>query len=247
MDNVTTLRLVKHKKLLKRKYRDIPLLYIFSMVLNDFYGDTIPKKSPEDWNPVSLHNTDGIFDPKYKGPVYDIGGADQAYTEWDDCTGIEQTKKYIERIKRDWLESPCYLTEPLNKMNKVGVLSDHFIFTREIISENTIIIGMFHIASKTLERYLITDVKRVCELLIRVRGEFSRILGPPPQREEGIKFSKEKWLVKQPSTKERLMHLSELIHDASAFEITDIHVKTILEAFWNHEDNIYEFPEQKIS
>jgi len=248
-------RLKEHSGLDLRRtvYKNIPLLFQITFALDGFYQEPSSQgTAPPTWNPIFLHYVYGIFDPYMRGFLHDKDpnpGENGLYEPWNGVNGLERTKYFLNLVQRVMEEENYHIKEePPEDVILVGdgypdfIMSTHFITTREMITHKTIIIGFFHLKTRTYQRYLIKDVKKVCGLLRVFNGDFKRLLGisTKPIPHKRILYSKE---YNKSLTKEELdKRLYQLISDASSIPITNEHILEMLKVLKKDKDNIYYFP-----
>ena len=170
-------------------YLDIPLVYQISYALSQFYD--LPKNTlkpvPPEWNPVLIFYTAGLFDPNMMGPQGTI--TEELWEPWPDAIGVEKTKEYANSIKEFIAKCDQYKDQkPLYRGERgwPTILYNHFVLTREVITNKTIILGFYHLETGRFRRYLIKDVKKLCKVLRVTKGDFPRLLGKLDPDESGI-------------------------------------------------------------
>lgn len=182
MTNILTMH--EHNSL-NHKYLGIPFCDQLRIALYEFYLDKMlaHKKSapnkhtftfPTHYDPVLIALIS--FDPMYVGKndckLFEYP-EEMQWKEWPDCNRIEKLEKFIDLLYNSLLKN-CRNTHkeifPLYKRNEY-IMLEHFIFVKEMISHNSIIIGFYHLASKTYRRYLIKDVGKVIKTLSQYKKE----------------------------------------------------------------------------
>ena len=227
-------RVLKFKKrdlnLFNDTYRGVSVLDQINFALSDFYSTPCSdkKEMPKEWNPIFIHYSCSIFDP------YRIGTADYAlkikdlYEPFQGASGVERTKIFLEQTKQ-LLSENAYHTEDFGLNHIEPTMSCHFITTREPIDENKDIIGFYHIESKKYKRYLINDVRKLCELLRFSSYDFPRIFGHSDEFQYyGRKLPKEEFQSR----------VSEFVEDASHIDIKDENILAMLSFFRDSDSNV---------
>ncbi len=184
--------IIDYKKkfnLWKEIYPGIDLCTEMHFALLQFYPSNsvlilshFSKLPPEEWNPIYFHYYNGEFDPYLMGQADTDCTSDKLFTPWEGANGEERAGLYALYVKEQIDTSDYYKIRKLSpgmKYNKSldAVLSTRFIHTREKVSDNSIILGFYHIEPDIFERYLVKDLKQVCETFRFVDGDFVRILG----------------------------------------------------------------------
>jgi len=131
-------------------------------------------------------------------------------------TANENIDAYLERINTNIAIDSVTSTDEL--------ILNHFIVTQEVINENSIILGFFHLCTHVYNRYKIKDITRLCELLRVAQGDFSQILGKASPDDFKIYNT-------NVNRKKYLSEISSLISNASFTPIQDTHILKMLKYF----------------
>lgn len=142
-------------------------------------------------------------------------------------TNKDNLEEYLTQIKTNRGETSISSTDEL--------VLNHFIITQEVLSKNSIVLGFFHTALHSYNRYKIKNIIKLCELLRVMRGDFSQILGKASPDDFKIYNSN--------ITKKRyLSEISSLISSASFIPIQNEHIFEMLKYFNIHGGNICPLP-----
>lgn len=202
---ITILNTIENKVNLEKKvFIRIPLQDLFEFAITQFYPPdwlrVVPaqiKETPPEWNPVYIHYY-REFDPYMRGLDDVDQRSEELFTPWEGVNGLERARVYAEEVKNQ-IDSSDYFKKSILSIEFPyecldSLLFRRFIFTREKVSYNSIILGFYHIAAGTYERYLIKDLKKYCRILRKSDGDFVKILGSSkyPKRRFNIKSEEEK-------------------------------------------------------
>lgn len=229
-------KLDQNSNILNNTYEGIPVLQQIKFALSNFYSTPChnKKETPEQWNPIFLHYTCGIFDPTRVGPSDYLknGGVDALFQPWEGASGVQRTEMFLEKTKKMMDEQKYYdNSDALAKKTPEHTMSTHFIITREVIDDNTDILGFYHIESRKFKRYLIKDVRRLCELLRFSNHDFTRIFGYPES--DSYEFYNDNL-----SKEEFESEVSMVIENARNIDITDKNILTMLSYLRDTGDNV---------
>lgn len=170
-------------------YPGVPLKMGLHFALIQFYPSKavlelsgFSKQPPKEWNPIYFHYYNGEFDPYLMGQADTDHKGELLFTPWKDATGVEKAISYAKAVKAKINEYDYYKTRVLSEtggsnLEIDALLSTRFIWTKEQLTENSIILGVYNIAEDVYSRYLIKDLKKVCSTLRFFDGDFYRVLG----------------------------------------------------------------------
>jgi hypothetical protein len=146
---------------------DLLQFALFNFSIKPF--DPLGGKAPDNWNPILYYGEMGQFDP------YMMNGTQARYsdgipwTAWPKVNGLERTKLFLESIRRQVFNPNNYkksvnLVRTLS-IKKFMIKDTHFIYTKEIISDNKIIITICNKITKRFKRIHIIDLEKVINIL----------------------------------------------------------------------------------
>ena len=230
MKNVFNLENYKHN-IFNDTYKDISIIEQINFALSGFYCTPChhKKETPDEWNPLFLHFWFGGFDP-YRISMCECSTEDltDLFELRKNMSGLEATKEYLEDIK-EIIGKDNHHTDIFRAVSQTSILSNHFIITKEPLTDNSEIIGFFHLETKTFRRYVIKDVKKLCELLRFSSHDFTKIFGYPEKTE----------VFKHDTSKEEFQkEFLNLVESAQHIEIENEHILEMLACFRDKKSNV---------
>ena len=194
-------------------------IYYFEIVPFDPDGG----KAPDTWNPIFTCRSMG-YDP------YMMNGSDARslqktpWTSWPEANGVERTRLYMDAQYKYIVEPSWYKKIPIphnSPTSKSEIMRKHFVFTKEIISDNEVVINICYLATKKYKRIHIKNYKALLTNIFIV-NKFGNL---------------EKKQLKRSDTNK----LKNIVSDGSQIEIQDENVKEILTKLEFLKPKIYEF------
>lgn len=180
-------------------------------------------KAPDTWNPIFTCRCMG-YDP------YMMHGSDARplqktpWTSWPGPNGIERTRLYMDAQYKYIVEPGWYKRLPIplhTPSGKNEIMRKHFVYTKEIISDNEVVITFCNIATRKYKRVHITDYKVLINSLF-TRNKFNNLEHKQPRQFDTKKLKK-------------------IVLDGSLIKIQDENIKEILTRLDFMNSKIYEF------
>ena len=230
MKNVIDIQKFKKNKFFQINYEGIAFRELLHSSLQYFYSIPFDEgiRAPLEWNPILIFGDMGIFDSYMmtgsQSRQY-TGNNNHVWKPWPSVNGIERTKLFLEDISSLISSSTKY------KVNyKPSKILQAFMYTKEKLSENEIILSILFLYDRSIKRIYIKNLKKTCMSLTNFSNVFPRVLG----------YSKEKFKMSNMFIKkERYHELFEFIEDGSNISIQDESVYEIYKKFGFLETQIF--------
>ena len=217
MDN-KILRMEDFKKdhFYKMNYLDLEFWEVLQCALLNFDikpFDVDGGRAPDTWNPILFCASIGQFDPNM------MDGSRARYLEgipwtaWPKINGYKRTIQFIDEWY-DLITSPKWYKKIPISVPRAGytgkrtIMETHFLYTKETLSDNKVVITICNMATRKYKRIYITDLKMV------IRDMFIR------NKHNNLEYKKLKTF--------NIPKLKNIVLDGSQIEIQDKSIYEIL-------------------
>jgi len=221
----------KEKFFLDIQQDSADFLAILTLALQDFttYPYNWDHNNTLEYKPIFYPG--GSFDP-YMITYYQITHyfgnilESKPWGPWPECNGLERIRKFWKEECERGLE--FYKQWQNNALNLQNVpIDQYFWFTKEALTNNSFILGILAVATGSVKRILIKDVKAVCKLFANF-GLFPKVLS---KEENAHTIAKPNGMPIKERREAIVKQAMEFMEDATNIEIQDENVSEIISLF----------------
>jgi len=218
---------IENTKIFKTKLGDLQVFDMVRFAITRFYNSINEWgiESPPEWDPIWLYDLVLQYDPYLLSPTQAEELTGTYIEKWQPFpkeNAIKRTKKFVQ-LKKEAIHNTVYDKKTLPHMIKYPHLaySRYFMYTREVVNNESIIITIMALVEKKIKRILITNIQDLCYEFIRnglSNRTFIKIIGQASKEEVNSK---------------KRNKITTLIKDGSNIEIQNEHIYEILTQFQN--------------
>jgi len=169
--NLSYIKEFKEDNFYNMNYYDLEFWRVLEYSLYLLYSRPVDPdfgQAPKNFNPILRCAGIGLFDP------YMIGGSEARYLgvegwkAWPEKNGLERTVLLLEK-NVDAINNPNFYNKPIVGETKYTrhslLITNHFMFTKEVISENEIIINFCNMKTKKFKRVHIKNLSIIKDMV----------------------------------------------------------------------------------